>query len=493
MPISSGVKSGSLGMSSSLRQHRDKDATSKLARMNADERLIKNRERNKTHAKNTRERKKHHTMALRTRIQELEEEERRLREMVDYQYMANVLVDMAQPGSINEASSKKIMSSASICQDMDRLTQEHREHVLNAQKRLDENQNILLEQCAASTDHSYVHADGEPEVPAGGRRVKKYTVAQRETIRRERNRIHAKKTRDKKKILLESSENFIVALEAKVKQLRMSLFSQGQLSLEDIESYQDKDDLAQKRLSCLKEADGGARMRKSIEVNASSLLSLQNSEIKEELVEGAVAEVRSWSGENSSYQYGFISSTSSEDNMVSELEAGRASPCGDREEQDSKDTTINIKITPVVSVPSGRVDEEAYIQDITSIETKNRKRHREVESRTNSNGSSSETDGDDYKSSSERSSRSGIYESYEHGNRNEQESSSSGGTDDDSGGSNSINAVSTRAVTKNTAPSLQSLNVVISKIQREREERKLATSRQASAMIIAMKADKDYD
>jgi len=73
------------------------------------------------------------------------------------------------------------------------------------------------------------------------RRSGKYTQQERETIRRERNRMHAKKTRDRKKQFLELSEKIISEMETEAQQLREYMLSMNLMTEEEYVAYRERD------------------------------------------------------------------------------------------------------------------------------------------------------------------------------------------------------------------------------------------------------------
>lgn len=79
------------------------------------------------------------------------------------------------------------------------------------------------------------------------RRKGKYTPEERDVIRRERNRIHAKKTRDRKKVFLENSEHTIVEMEKDARLLREYLLNKNLITSAEY------NDMKNKEIQCHKE------------------------------------------------------------------------------------------------------------------------------------------------------------------------------------------------------------------------------------------------
>jgi hypothetical protein len=202
--------------------------------------------------------------ALADRISELEEESGMLRSKVDARYTANVLLGLG--GAVAEGDSGetlRIRSSHSICKDLDKLAEQKEAALLEQQKQAEEDQNDLLERCTADVLNNAQKRKGLTDAVSTAtaeRRAKgKYTPQERDTIRRERNRIHAKKTRDRKKIFLEFSEKRIESLEAEISSLRAYLVSTKVLSTKELSACEDKDKVARFELASLRDTnDSGA-------------------------------------------------------------------------------------------------------------------------------------------------------------------------------------------------------------------------------------------
>jgi hypothetical protein len=74
------------------------------------------RERNKMHARKTRERKKIQTIALQKRVKELKEEGARLRMLVDETYIAGSLLGL-KDSMVENSGKVPVKTSASICRN----------------------------------------------------------------------------------------------------------------------------------------------------------------------------------------------------------------------------------------------------------------------------------------------------------------------------------------------------------------------------------------
>lgn len=190
-------------------------ANAKRKKLTGDERLSRNRERNKIHAKKTRERKKMQTKAIQSRIQELLEEGKRLRQLVDERYTACSLLGLSR--NVITSNETAVLPSSSICKDfLSDIKSDKNFQILD--------QNVLaLENTTCSPSNKRIRRSG------------KYSPQERELIRRERNRIHAKKTRDRKRNFLSVSEKIIEELENEEKSLKGYLLSLKLISNEEFE------------------------------------------------------------------------------------------------------------------------------------------------------------------------------------------------------------------------------------------------------------------
>lgn len=70
--------------------------------------------------------------------------------------------------------------------------------------------------------------------------------------RRERNRMHAKKTRDRKKLFLEMSEKIIGEMEKEAKQLREYMLSMNLMTEEEFDRYRQRDLISKQEIENLK-------------------------------------------------------------------------------------------------------------------------------------------------------------------------------------------------------------------------------------------------
>jgi len=207
----------------------DPDGSKKRRKLTCDERLKRNRERNRMHARKTRERKKKQSFALQQRISELQSESNQLRQIIDDRFTACALLGLSQ--QTNQAGENiPILSSASICKKPNF-------------DFIDNSDNIHIENASPST---------KSPTNKRVRRRGKYSPQERERIRRERNRMHAKRTRDKKKIFLEASEHIISEMESESRLLREYLVSAKLISVEYCTQSEQRAMQSKKELALLK-------------------------------------------------------------------------------------------------------------------------------------------------------------------------------------------------------------------------------------------------
>ena len=120
--------------------------------------------------------------------------------MVDERYAAKLLIGLSHYTCSDESSEKILRSSAMLCEDSYVAANDwFKDDLLHTQKRV--------------------------------RRPGKYSQVERETFRRERNRMHAKRTRDRKKMFFEMSEKTILNLENETNILRDYLVAINVISI----------------------------------------------------------------------------------------------------------------------------------------------------------------------------------------------------------------------------------------------------------------------
>jgi len=180
------------------------------------------RERNRMHARKTRQRKKEHMMNLQNRADNLKREQLRIRQVINEKTTASILVGLF---SINNGNS---ISSEAEDPKIEELLQRPLDSIPDASKIpelpaliLPGQHNSRKQKIASSLLSSTSRSDGSKQcLPDDGIDYKllgkdrsKCTPAELDQIRRERNRMHAERTRDRKRLFMEEMEEVIKKLE----------------------------------------------------------------------------------------------------------------------------------------------------------------------------------------------------------------------------------------------------------------------------------------
>jgi len=223
---------------------------------NVEDRLQRSRERNRMHARKTRQRKKLQMQTLQLRANELKLEQQRLKQIINDRKTANILLDICSPSPMNKEEGKKevevvipvdvkfdadvekilkrpnsdIPDGKRIMKETAALVPSHkaktiRSMSLGGEDVLDDFDTVEPDNDLPSSDSAALTLNGK--FPDDGidyallsRDRNKCTPAELDQIRRERNRMHAKRTRDRKKIFVEEMDNVIKVLDAENLKLR---------------------------------------------------------------------------------------------------------------------------------------------------------------------------------------------------------------------------------------------------------------------------------
>lgn len=193
------------------------------------------RERNRMHARKTRQRKKEHMQKLQNRADELKAEQIRLKQCINEKNTANILVGLFQTGEDSAAADGSDDTETAVSMDpqVEVLLKRPTEEIPDASK-IPELPALILP--GQHTRRKSASNDGEDNAPASGADGEGVTIpegeqedgidyvllgkdrgsctpAELDQIRRERNRMHAKRTRDRKRIFMEEMETMIKQLE----------------------------------------------------------------------------------------------------------------------------------------------------------------------------------------------------------------------------------------------------------------------------------------
>mmetsp|Transcript_34201 Transcript_34201/g.45214 ORF Transcript_34201/g.45214 Transcript_34201/m.45214 type:complete len:423 (-) Transcript_34201:173-1441(-) len=247
-------------MPAAQQQIDDSEHKNKRRRLSAEEKAQRSRERNRMHARKTRQRKKMQIRMLRSKVEELEEDQRRLKQALNDRKTANILLAMsASPDGCNtqlidievlndDDLSLNATTSTTTYGDSNSIEfgSEHRSEDEGDFSDSSRYSDELHRGTSETVDSSTIRCEkGERGSSTGGELQSESDLALKllnkdkdfctpqelELIRRERNRMHAKKTRDRKKLYLEETENTISRLEEENRKLRDSIQKLGTLSL----------------------------------------------------------------------------------------------------------------------------------------------------------------------------------------------------------------------------------------------------------------------
>jgi len=190
------------------------------------ERLKRSRERNRMHARKTRQRKKEHMQKLQNRADELKLEQIRLKQAINEKNTASILVGLFQTGDSDGAESNE--AGLSCDPQVEALMKRTTEDIPDASKipelpalilpgqhngkRKSTDGEVDLERESMLSAQDDLQEDGIDYALLGKDRSS-CTPAELDQIRRERNRMHAKRTRDRKRIFMEEMEVMIKQLE----------------------------------------------------------------------------------------------------------------------------------------------------------------------------------------------------------------------------------------------------------------------------------------
>ncbi|CAM9886384.1 unnamed protein product [Phaeothamnion confervicola] len=180
------------------------------------ERLEANRQRNRIHARKTRERKKQRVQQLEDRSAKLQNECRSLQEHLD---TARALLYLSFSNGGGGGSSSPTTTEERSCVGDDASEDESWDQRSDScdfdrDSSLDDDvEESMLEFSAPD----FAAAVSVASLPAGDR----------ERLRRERNRLHARKTRMRKKLVLEALERKVLVYERRVADLRLLLVQAG--------------------------------------------------------------------------------------------------------------------------------------------------------------------------------------------------------------------------------------------------------------------------
>ena len=203
---------------------------------------LSSRERNRMHARKTRQRKKEQVQHLQNRANELKDEQLRLRQIINEKNTASILVGLF-------ATSDKKENGGAEDPRVEELLRRSVDEIPDASKVPELPALILPGQHsskkgkgAASSIEAVEATQAQHDTPDDGidydllgKDRAKCSAAELDQIRRERNRMHAKRTRDRKRLFMEEMEEIIKKLEEEnsLLQLHLDYLNGDQGSSED--------------------------------------------------------------------------------------------------------------------------------------------------------------------------------------------------------------------------------------------------------------------
>mmetsp|Transcript_13404 Transcript_13404/g.26605 ORF Transcript_13404/g.26605 Transcript_13404/m.26605 type:complete len:490 (+) Transcript_13404:277-1746(+) len=225
-----------------------------------EDRLQRSRERNRMHARKTRQRKKLQMQTLQLRANELKLEQQRLKQIINDRKTTNILLDICStprgssppssssfpPNSSQSSSALGLPEKTKFDPDVELILRRSNADIPDGKRIMQETAALVpshkaktIRSMSGGDDVGGCHAEDDLDqlkpssltlngkFPDDGidyallsRDRNKCTPAELDQIRRERNRMHAKRTRDRKKIFVEEMENVIKVLDAENLKLR---------------------------------------------------------------------------------------------------------------------------------------------------------------------------------------------------------------------------------------------------------------------------------
>ncbi len=192
-----------------------------------DDPRVASRERNKMHARKTRQRKKEHMNQLESRVHSLKQEQMNLKLKIKEKNTASILLGMfsrpAQRVNGDSGGTGTSTPPPSVNAKLDELLKRKAEDIPDSSKIPDlpalilpghHNKRRKLEAGSASTNVQQEYPNDGIDYALLGKDRTSCTPEELDKIRKERNRMHAKRTRDRKRIFMEEMQKIIKQLEA---------------------------------------------------------------------------------------------------------------------------------------------------------------------------------------------------------------------------------------------------------------------------------------
>jgi len=179
-----------------------------------DERLQRSRERNKVHARRTRQRKKEHMQVLVTKAADLKQKQISLKSVINEKNTANILLAMFSPDSSSDSKdANKDLRIENLLKRSNKEIPDASQITELPALVLPGHNNYRKKEISCIPGGSNYPNDGiDYELLTKDR--SKCTTFELDKIRKERNRMHAKRTRDRKKRFMDEMEKIIQKLES---------------------------------------------------------------------------------------------------------------------------------------------------------------------------------------------------------------------------------------------------------------------------------------
>uniref|UniRef100_A0A6U5IV75 BZIP domain-containing protein n=1 Tax=Corethron hystrix TaxID=216773 RepID=A0A6U5IV75_9STRA len=184
--------------------------------VDAEERLARSRERNREHARRTRLRKKAQLRILQDRARELQNENSNLKQSIEECSIANILLGLSSnvcPESIPQLSlSSESTPTPPVIFGKRKRAVSDADSDSTARK-------AAMASIPGLSNKNHINWKTGYYTDTDGNQ-KQLTPSELENLRRERNRMHAKMTRDRKKVFIASIDQTISLLEAENRRMR---------------------------------------------------------------------------------------------------------------------------------------------------------------------------------------------------------------------------------------------------------------------------------
>lgn len=194
---------------------------------------LSSRERNRMHARKTRQRKKEHIALLQNRADTLKQEQLSLKQVINEKNTASILVGLFATDDKKEATTdpkieELLLRPVDDIPDASKVP-ELPALILPGQHKAKKGKNGTCEEPTTDLTKPLQHElpDDGIDYELLGKDRSQCTPEELDKIRRERNRMHAKRTRDRKRIFMEEMEAIIKKLEEENELLKGHLVSLG--------------------------------------------------------------------------------------------------------------------------------------------------------------------------------------------------------------------------------------------------------------------------